>query len=487
LADDSDIPGKVHSCMRHHSTVQRPNAPRSESNNVLIPGGVATATCHSLAEFSPRRVTLNSMRSVPLTSLRPDLRKLTTSGSFAVADEFLFAASNLILNLGLARSLSPSDYGAFTVAYAALLLFGAAHTALLTEPLMVFGSSKYTTSFEGYLRLLVRGHLIATGLVGVLLTLITLLLVTSPPLSTALFYVAVSGPLILLPWLLRRACYARLLAHIAAFGGALYCASILTGLLWFAHAGLLSIRSSLLLMAGASLAASIFMMKFLGSPQGGMLPPPTAKEVVADHWQYGRWAVGSAILAWLPASIYYFILPQLAGVDAAGALKAVINLVLPLLHGYTALSMVLLPALSSAGSVTALRGRLNAALSLYVLSAAVYCGIVIFYHHEVFQWLYRGRYLAVSWLLPLAAPMVVASGVATVYATALRALQRPDYVFWSNVSASVAALTAGLLLTATYHLMGAVLGLTLGYVVTATVAGFNLRTIMAVRQSDEVI
>jgi O-antigen/teichoic acid export membrane protein len=405
---------------------------------------------------------------------------LTTSGSFAVADEFLFAASHLILNLGLARSLSPSDYGAFTVAYAAFLLFGTAHTALLTEPLMVFGSSKYATSFQGYLRLLVRGHLIVTGLVGVLLALISGLLITSPSLSTAVFYVGVSAPFILLPWLLRRACYVRLLAHVAAFGGALYCASILTGLLWFAHAGLLSIRSSLLLMAGASLPPSLFMMKFLGSPERGMLPNP-AKEVVADHWQYGRWALGSGILTWLPASIYYFLLPQLAGVEAAGALKAIMNLVLPVLHGYTALSMVLLPALSGTTSGAALSSKLRLALRLYLLPALVYCAIVTLYHREVFEWLYAGQYSGVSWLLPIAAPMVFAAGMAAVYSTALRALQRPDRVFWSYALASGAALTGGVLLTARYQLLGAVLGLTLSYAIVAAVARTNLLNAMTVK------
>jgi O-antigen/teichoic acid export membrane protein len=466
--------------MSQHSTVQSAKTARSESNNVLISSGVSTAACHSLAEFSPRRVNLNSIHSV-LALLRPDLRKLTTSGSFAVADEFLFAASHLILNLGLARSLSPSDYGAFTVAYAAFLLFGTAHTALLTEPLMVFGSSKYARSFQGYLRLLVRGHLFVTGLAGVLLALISMLLITFPPLSMALFYVGVSAPLILLPWLLRRACYVRLLAHVAAFGGALYCASILTGLLWLAHAGLLSIRSCLLLMAGASLAPSLFMMKFLGSPQGGTLRPPAAKEVMADHWQYGRWALGSGILTWLPASIYYFLLPQFAGVDAAGALKAIMNLVLPVLHGYTALSMVLLPALSGADSGAALSGKLRLALRLYLLPAIVYCGIVTLYHRQVFEWLYASQYSGVSWLLPIAAPMVVAAGVAAVYSTALRALQRPDRVFWSYAFASGAALTAGVLLTARYQLLGAVLGLTLSYVTVAVVARTNLRNAMTVK------
>jgi O-antigen/teichoic acid export membrane protein len=477
---------------RDHS-VQRSNTPPFERDDVLIErgdvltsDGACTAASRTLAQFSPGWLNLK-IRSVPLALLRPDLRKLTTSGSFALADQFLFAASQLILNLGLARGLSPSGYGAFTVAYAAFLLFAAAHTALLAEPLMVFGSSKYSSSFLGYLRLLVRGHMIVTGLVGVLVALTSLLLASSAPsLSTALFYLGVCGPLILLPWLLRRACYARQLAHTAAFGGALYFASMLAGLSWLARSGLLSIMSALLLMAGASLAASLFMLKSLGLPKRGLLPSPAADEVVADHWRYGRWALGSGILTWVPTSIYYFLLPHFAGVDSAGALKAVMNLVVPVLNGYTALSMILLPALSGARSVEALSRRLKLALPLYLLPALVYCGIVIVYHRQIFEWLYAGQYFGASWLLAVAAPMVVAAGIAAVYSTALRALQRPDRVFWSYAFASGAALTGGVLLTARYHLFGAVLGLTITYVITAAVTGINFVSAMMVRRSGDV-
>ncbi len=395
---------------------------------------------------------------------------MTASSSLAVADQFLFALSQLIVNLGLARSLTPSDYGAFTVAYTTFLLFGTAHTALLTEPLLVFGSSKYTSSFRHYLKLLLAGHAIVTATFGLLLAAISALLYSSAvSLSTALMYVGLSGPFLLLPWLLRRACYVRLLAHAAALAGALHCGAMLVGLLWLANVGWLSIGSAFLLMAGSSLAASLLMVMFLRSAQRLERTPP-AREVAADHWQYGRWALGSGLLTWLQSSIYYFLLPHFATVADAGALKAIMNLVLPVLHGYTALSMVLLPALSGAGSVRVVRTRLSVAMPLFLLPAALYCAIAVFYHRQLFDWLYAGQYTGISWLFPIAAPMAIAAGLAVVYSTALRALQRPDRVFRSYAVASGAALTVGVLFTARYHLAGAVIGLTLSYLILAALA-----------------
>jgi O-antigen/teichoic acid export membrane protein len=145
--------------------------------------------------------------------------------------------------------------------------------------------------------------------------------------------------------------------------------------------------------------------------------------------------------------------------------------------------MLLLPVFSGAGSVATLRSQLRAALPLYVLPAVIYCAIVTGYHQPIFRWLYLGRYAGASWLLPFTAPMVVAAGVAAVYVNALRGLQRPERVFWSNTLASGAALTVGVLLTMRYQLVGAVIGLTLSHVIIAAASGIYLVKAMAVKDS----
>jgi hypothetical protein len=72
------------------------------------------------------------------------------------------------LNVLLARWLVPQDYGAFTVAFAVFLLIGTFHTALLTEPMLVFGPSRYEGRFSEYLGALLYGHLSFTALSSLL-------------------------------------------------------------------------------------------------------------------------------------------------------------------------------------------------------------------------------------------------------------------------------------------------------------------------------
>src|ERR1700685_915370 len=79
-------------------------------------------------------------------------------GSLAVLDQGLFASSNFLLNVLLARWLAPADYGAFALAYSIFLLLLVLHNALLTAPMLVFGSGKYRERFREYLGVLLRVH-----------------------------------------------------------------------------------------------------------------------------------------------------------------------------------------------------------------------------------------------------------------------------------------------------------------------------------------
>ena len=67
----------------------------------------------------------------------------TTRGFWAIVDQALFAVSNLIINVLLARWLSPREYGAFVTAYVVLILVSVAHAGLLIEPMMVLGPSRF--------------------------------------------------------------------------------------------------------------------------------------------------------------------------------------------------------------------------------------------------------------------------------------------------------------------------------------------------------
>src|SRR3954470_23333844 len=95
------------------ATTLVPNAGRSGAARVLWPGA-----------------------GLPLDARR--LARLGSQGFWAIADQGLFAVSNLLVNVLLARGLAPAEYGAFATAYTVLLLVTGFHSALLIEPMLVF-------------------------------------------------------------------------------------------------------------------------------------------------------------------------------------------------------------------------------------------------------------------------------------------------------------------------------------------------------------
>jgi hypothetical protein len=90
-------------------------------------------------------------------------------GAFAVLDQVLFAGSSFSINILLARWLPPVQYGAFALAFFLFLLLGALHTAVLTEPMLVFGASVYRGRVRAYLGRHVMLHVLVSVATAIVL------------------------------------------------------------------------------------------------------------------------------------------------------------------------------------------------------------------------------------------------------------------------------------------------------------------------------
>lgn len=93
-----------------------------------------------------------------IRSLWPQMRRWALRGGWAVVDQGLSSGVNFLVNILLARWLPPKEYGAFAVALSVFYLLAAFHTAVLTEPMMVFGAGKCREHFRKYLGMLLYGH-----------------------------------------------------------------------------------------------------------------------------------------------------------------------------------------------------------------------------------------------------------------------------------------------------------------------------------------
>ena len=393
-----------------------------------------------------------------------------SKGFWAVTDQGLFALTNFTVSVLLARWLSQSGYGAFSVAFSVLLFIGAVHTALLTEPMLVLGPSRYQERTAAYVGQLTILHFALTSILSVALVMVVgLLSVLNPQFAAATTLVAlgVAAPGILFLWLMRRACYIESRPGLAAAGSLLYALLVPAGMLLLKQAGMLSAPSSLLTLGlGGLLVASWLLLRLARSSSVSTIPSPV-RNVTRSHWSYGRWALPIGLLSWVPSNAVVLALPLWHSLDDVATLRVATTLMLPVQHLYGALGPLLMPALVRAGFSGQLASVARVAMAIFVGLSLVYAPLVLVFGSQFATLLFGARYSISGATLWLLAAIPVVTAVSAVSGAVLRSLERLDRVLWSYVAATVVTLVLGLPLVFAYGVNGA---LTSTLVTAATTA-----------------
>ncbi len=403
-------------------------------------------------------------------------RLWAAKGFLAVLDQGLISGPNFLMGILLARWLAPEQYGAFALAFAAFLLLSLFYQALLIEPQSVLGPSAYRDSQRHYLGLLLRiqtGVALATFLVLGLSAWLVRELAPSGSLWRALAGITFTAPCVLLFWLVRGACYVKLAPQTAVIGGVFYSSLVLGGLFVACRWSLLSPFAAFLLMALAAAATSGLLLIRLRPALKLKTGIPTSIGIVRQHWAYGRWALASAVVTWIPWNIYYALLGKFVGMTQAGSLRALLNLFSPMAQGCTALCLLFLPYAARISQDDGLAGIRNLAKKITLLFAGAsigYWGIIILFREPILRFLYAGKYLGVSSLLSWVALAAVLWTSAYGPAVALRGMQSPASVFVFYAASSASTLAIGIPAVRWFGLRGAILAI-IGSSAVALVVG----------------
>lgn len=381
-------------------------------------------------------------------------------GFWAVTDQALFALSNFAMNILLARWLVPEDYGAFAVAFTLFLLIGALHTGILTEPMQVFGPGKHKERFGNYLYVLVKGHAAFGFLGSVLFALaaITLWYFTESPLTFALGGLAFALPFILFQWLLRKATYVLLTPILAAKAGMLYMVLMFSGLFGLHHIEIIGSATALIVMGLASLISGLWLAWKLHAHRSAEDPEGLQRLAMEDHWRYGRWAMMTGMLGWVPGNIVYLLLPVWHGLEMAAVLRALNNLIMPVLQIKIALFALLLPVLvrlRQSDYPRMLRMARNVGL-VFTLAAVGYWVLIGLFGSTVVDFLYVSHYTSYAnllWALGVVPVIAVWMGAATAL---LRAMERPALIMRAHAIAAIISITMGVAVVWIFGLAGAI-------------------------------
>jgi O-antigen/teichoic acid export membrane protein len=412
-------------------------------------------------------------------------------GGLALLDFGLYSGSNFLLGILLARWMAPEQYGAYALVFSIFILVTFLYQALLLEPLSVFSGTTYSKNLRGYLKSNFWLHWGVSAVICVLMAATAIAAKVwwhSPASAMAFAGMTAATPFILIHALGRRSFYLKLSPGPAAFGSSFYCVLVVAGSFLVYKLGWLSAFSAFLVMGFAALVGGVIMVFQLNAK----LEPATAEMQLSEtwkkHWDYGKWALGTCIVGWIPTYVYIPLVSKFSGLAVAAELRALMNLGGPVLQTYAALSMLFLPYAARIqgeegrqGS-TALTRKLTA---LFVAGAVAYWMVLIPLRHPLFQLLYNGKYIDASSLLPLFAAETVIWSAALGPAIVLRAMEYPRSLFFANGAASIVAIVFGIPATRYFGLHGVVWSMVLANVLYVIVAFILLEKKLSTVKSKE--
>ena len=403
-------------------------------------------------------------------------RKWAGKGGLAIIDYGLISGSNFLLGILLARWLTPKEYGAYALSFSFFILAGFLYQSLLLEPLSVFSGTLFRDNLRGYLKTTLWIHWelsLAMCLLLGMAAVVTSVIGHSPVLAVALAGMTVATPFILMHGLAKRSFYLRLSPGPAAFASTFYCALVTGGVFLVFRWGWLSSFTAFLIMGLAALVSCLIMVFQLNAVLAPETGRPQLRATWGKHWEYGRWALATCVVGWIPNYFYIPLVSSFSGMAAAGELRALMNLAAPVLQTYAALSMLFLPY---AARVQNQNGRkaaasLNRRLAfLFVAGSVAYWSVLIPLKQPLFHFLYNGKYMESAYLIPLFALETTIWSASLGPAILLRAMESPRSLFIANGAASVVAVLIGIPATRYFGLQGVIwsmIGANFLYVVVA--------------------
>lgn len=359
----------------------------------------------------------------------------------ALSEQAIFAVVNLLLQVLLARTVTPEQFGAYSVANAFFFIVAIIHQTCLVEPMFVFGATRFRMVQRQYhAALRWRWTIIfSLGVIAIGGPLAAIAWMMDSPVALDLAVFTLVSPIILYLWLLRRIAFALGQIHLATIAVAIYAVVLfaLAGGAW--AAGGLTTLSAILFTGIAATMGSLALRIGLRRAErdasrgdgGGDLP---AAEMVRAHVHYGRWALGAEALAWALINGPILILPLWLGLASAAQLRALNLVFMPLLQVVSVASMLLLRSHARTGG-GAPRQVVLRDWALLAGGAVLYGLLVCLMGPYLLTAIFGPDYMLDATTLAIAAFGAVMLVSSQAFVVVLRAQERTRAVFTANLVA----------------------------------------------------
>jgi O-antigen/teichoic acid export membrane protein len=387
------------------------------------------------------------------------LRSLVQENFWGLADQTVISATNFATLLILARALDSWEFGAFVLAYTALLFLNGIQTALVTQPHNVLGQNREQEDYIRYTSSTAFGQILLSALLSILV-LIGATTIAAFGRNAALVVLALAVTIV--PWqcqeFVRRVLYTEgrlataFAVDVVSYGSQVAVLLVVVSFSAIDAAGALYVAGTTSLLGAAIGAWNI--RRSIGRS--------LARGALKENWTFGKWLAAALAASLLAGQLYIYLTGAVRGATAAAALKAA-QIVLGPLNTFLLFLFTILPIRFAQtygrGGDSALNYALIMAYALTAPFVAAYCLAVAIFARPILHLLYGEAYVDYSSAVVLFSVYYFILHPVYLLTAALNARRQTRPLFTGNVYAALLSLVAGWPLIAAWGVDGAVIGM----------------------------
>jgi len=419
------------------------------------------------------RTTLDSMRSL-FTG------RGARQGYLAAIDQGAISLSNFLATIILARNISPTELGVYGVGFVALRLVRAIQEGIAIQPLNVFGPGLDEKEFRRYAT--------ATSVIQVLLAILSAAIVAAVGWVLTITGNDVAGPTLFSLWFaflwwqlqeyLRRMLYTRGAVFNAVLNTLLANGVRLALMIYWASQGRLTGIGGLAAIAWGSLVACLPGLWY--TRYAWTLDLSGLRETWKRNWRFGRWTMGGSIANWVAVEFYPVLTAGLVSFAAAGAYRALQNLVAPVHLLLRATDTFLTPHTANLYEQSGRRALVRSLRLIYFAAGIPILGILIIsvvFSKQLLYLLYGVTYLPYSNGMILMALFYALWFSYWPLQSIFKAARLSQPVFVANLVAIILMFTAGIGMILRWGVYGTIAGQALNALVVSLILWWTWRVV----------
>lgn len=385
------------------------------------------------------------------------------------ADQALSSGLNFLIVFAAARCMEVESFGMFSLVWAAVLFVTNVHFALYLNPMPVLLPEKSGVTAARYLDAL---HGIQQPFVWFVATVAVVVAMVGPWSSTLI----AAGSLLAVTRSYLE--HERRLGYAGERIGTALAADAVASIPPAATAVVAIVASwridpgEMLVYISAWAFAGYGVGRWLNRGVRGPCDRVDRLSAAREHWDYGKWALGSTLSLWGSSQAFPFILAAFVGLREVAlftACKGVLGLIHFTLQGFDAYFIpTLRRRLTQQGGASLVAGIKGSAV-ISLLAAGLPCLVIAAFPEMFLELFYGGKYLTGAWVLRTLALLYLLMVGARLMQVALHALKEPRPVFAASLVNTVMTLSLGIALVASSGMVGVLVAQGLNYIIDLVV------------------